>query len=74
MTSVSIALRHDVEEERFHVEVKRFVVQKEFGQEAEILTVHFVLFSVDFEDGNVILPVNLIARRMAPHALGQVSA
>ena len=73
VTSVGVALRHHVEEKGLDVEIESFVVEKEFGQQTQILTVHFVLLSVHFKHGNVIFSINLIARRMAPHALSQVA-
>ena len=73
MASVRVAFRHHVKEKRFHVEIKSLVIEKEFGQQAQILTVHFVLFAVHFKDGDVVLPVNLVAGGMTPHALGQVT-
>ena len=33
---------HDVEEEGFHVEVERFVVQEELGKQAQVLAVLLV--------------------------------
>ena len=73
MASVRVAFRHHVKEKRFHVEIKSLVIEKEFGQQAQILTVHFVFLAVHFEDGDVVLPVNLVAGWMTPHALSQVT-
>ena len=74
MASVGVTLRHHVEEKRFDVEIQSFVIEKQFGQQTQILTVHFVLFPIDFEDGNVIFSINLVTRWMAPHTFGQVSS
>ena len=73
MTSSLVRFRHDVKEKRFNVKIQGFVVEKEFGQEAEILTVHFVFLSVDFENGNLRFAVDFVAGRMAPNTLGQVA-
>ena len=74
VTSVGVALRHHVEEKGLDVEIESFVVEKEFGQQTQILTVHFVLLSVHFKHGNVIFSINLVTRWMAPHTFGQVSS
>ena len=74
MAPVGVAFRHDVEQKRFDVKVKSFVIEEEFCQQTQILTVHFVLLPVHFKDGNVIFAINFIAGRMTPHAFGQVAA
>lgn len=38
-----------IEQERFHVVVERFVVQEQFGEEAEVLAVDLVGVAIDFE-------------------------
>ena len=40
MRPLRVRFRHDVEQKGFHVEVERFVVQKEFGEETQVLAVH----------------------------------
>lgn len=39
MGSVFVDFRQDVEDERLHIKVQGLVVQEEFGQKTEILTV-----------------------------------
>ena len=70
MASGLVGVGHDVKEKRLDVEIQRLVIEEEFGQEAEILTIHFVLFAVHFEHGDFAFAVNLVARGMAPNALG----
>ena len=40
VTSWVVVFCHDVEEEGFHIKVQCLVVQKQFGQQTEVLTVH----------------------------------
>ena len=68
MAATAIGLRHHVEEERLDVEVERLVLQEQFGHQTEVLAVDFVLFSVYFEHGEMILAVNFVSRRMLPRA------
>ena len=73
MATVGVTFRHNVKQKRFDVEIKRFMVEKQFGEKAEILTIRFVFLPIDFEDGNMVLPIDFVTRRVAPNALGQVS-
>ena len=49
------------------------MVEEEFGEKAQILTIHFVFLPIDFKDGDMVLPIYFVARRVTPNALGQVS-
>lgn len=40
MTPFGVVLREHVKKERFHVVVESLVVQKELGEQAEVLTVY----------------------------------
>ena len=71
---VLVHLAQDVEEERVHVEIQRLVVQEEFGQETEALAVKLKLLSVDFEDGEVSLPVDLLPGGRSVGAFGAVGS
>ena len=51
MSARLVHFAQNVEKERFHVKVQSLVVEKEFGNQAQILSVDFVLFSVGFVDG-----------------------
>ena len=73
VTSWRIGCRHDVKEKGLDVEVQRFVVQKELCQKTEALAVLLVAFATDLEDGDGLFAVDLVARRMVPHALGRVT-
>ena len=49
MVALVVALAHDVKEERVRVVIEGLVVQEELGEKAEVLGVHLVLASVNFE-------------------------
>lgn len=67
-----VDLAQDVEEERVDVEVERFVVEKELGHEAQVLTIELVLVAVHLEDGQGALAVDFFARRLPDDALARV--
>ncbi len=48
------------------------MVEEQLGQEAEVLAVKLVVAAVDLEDGERALAVDLLARRLAAHALASV--
>ncbi len=48
------------------------MVEEKFGQQAEVLAVELVVAAVHLEDGERALAVDLIARRLAAHALASV--
>lgn len=52
MVFVLLELAEHEEEERSHIPVKVFVIQKQFRQVAQVLTVHWILQSVDLEHLN----------------------
>jgi hypothetical protein len=64
---------HHIEEKGLHVVVESLVVEKAFGDEAEVLAVLLVLLPAHLEDGELVLPIDLVAGRVAPHALSAVS-
>mmetsp|Transcript_31062 Transcript_31062/g.58474 ORF Transcript_31062/g.58474 Transcript_31062/m.58474 type:complete len:406 (-) Transcript_31062:198-1415(-) len=72
---VTLLIHHaqDVEQEEVHVVVQSLVIQEQLGQVAEVLTVHFFLLAVHFEERDVALPVYLVPRRMTQLALLEVS-
>ena len=65
-------LRQNVEQKRLHVVVERLVIEEELGEEAEVLTVDLVVLSVDLEETEPLLAVDLASGRMPPHALLQM--
>ena len=73
MEAVIVALAHNIEEERICVVVEGLVVQKKLGQQTQVLSIGFVFSPVDFEKGNVVFPVDFIARWVPEIALGYVS-
>lgn len=48
VATLGIADSHDVEEKRLDVVVQRFMIEEEFSQQAEILTILLVPFAVHF--------------------------
>ena len=48
------------------------MVEEQLGQEAEVLAVELVVAAVHLEDGERALAVDLLARRLATHALASV--
>lgn len=56
----------DVKEEGLDVKIERLVVQEEFGQETEILSINLVLFPICFINGQCPLPVYLFAWWLPP--------
>ena len=70
MATFAVILSEDIEEKGLHVIVQGLVVQKEFGQQAEILAVDLTHDSIHLKNGEIILAVNLICRWVEPLALG----
>ena len=62
----------NVEEKGFDVEVERFVVEKELGEQTETLAVQLVVRAVDFIDGEVALAVDFGTGRLASGAVVDV--
>lgn len=73
MAAFAIVFGQYVKQERLDVIIQRLVVQKQFGEEAEILTVYFVRVPVDFEHRYVAAAVYLRGGRMSPQTLVQVT-
>lgn len=69
MAALLVVLGEHVEEERLHVVVERFVVQKQLSQQTQILAVDLVHVPINFENGQVLTSVDFRGRRMAPRAL-----
>ena len=72
MGALLVDLAQYVEEERDDVEVERLVVEEQLGEEAQVLRVRLVLAAVDLEERDLVLSVDLVARRVPQPALGQV--
>jgi len=68
-----VTFGEDVKEEWFDIIIKRFVVEKQFGKEAEVLAVDLVLLAVHFKDGQIVLTIDLIAWRVTQVAFQLVS-
>lgn len=72
MATFAVVDRQDVEEKGFDIVIKRFVIEKEFGQQAEILAINLVDVAVHLEDGEIVFTVNFGGRWMPPQALGHM--
>ena len=64
MSSKLVNFAKDVKQERIDVEVQRLVVEKELGDQAQVLCVDLVLLAVDLVDRKRPLAVNLFTRRL----------
>lgn len=69
MAPVLIPRSHDVEHEKLNAIVQSLMVEEKLRQKAEILTVSLVGASVDLEEAQVSVSVDLIARRVLQRAL-----
>lgn len=56
---------HNIEEERLDVIEKGFVIQEHLGEQAKVLAIDLVLASIDLEDGNGAVTVDLVTGRMS---------
>lgn len=72
MTTLAIVDCQDVEQERLHVIVKRFVIEEEFGQQAEVLTINLIDVAIHLENGEIVFTIDFSGRWMSPQALGHV--
>ena len=68
VAAMTVRLCHHVEEKRLDIKVERFILQKQFRHEAEVLAVHFVPFPVHFKHGELVLSVDFVSWRMLPRA------
>lgn len=69
MASFAVVFRQDIEQEGLNVVVQGLVVEEQFGEEAQVLTVYLVGVSVDLEHGDVAAAVDLRGGRVAPQTL-----
>ena len=67
--NLRVNFAENVKEEWLHVKVECLVVQEQLGQEAEVLAVQFVHFSICFPNGECAFTVNLFAWRLTATAL-----
>ena len=73
VAALAIVLGQHVEEEGLHVVVEGLVIQKQLGEETEVLAVDLAGHAVHFEDGEVFVAVDFVGRRVKPVALGPVA-
>ena len=68
MKTLSVEFGQNVEHERIGVVIQRFVIEKQFRQETNVVRVAFVFSSVDFEKGDFVVPIDFVAGRMDQRA------
>jgi hypothetical protein len=56
VVSILVVLAHDVKEKGVDVIVKRLVVQKEFGEVAQVLAIYFFEAAFHFKHGYPVMP------------------
>ena len=64
-------LTEDIEEENAHIPLQIFVIEEQFGEEAEVLTVDRVFGSVDFEhsDFELLIAIDFVSGRVIEWAV-----
>ena len=72
VTSLAIVNGQNIEEERLYIVVKRLVIKKELGQQAEVLTIDLIDIAIHFKDRQVVFAVDFRGRWVSPKALGHV--
>jgi hypothetical protein len=73
MEPLPVALGQNVKQERLDIIVQRFMVQKQLGQQAEILTVDFIRIAVDFEHRELATAIYFCAWWMTPRTFVQMT-
>lgn len=68
MATFAIIFGQNVEQKWFHVVVQGFMIQKQFCQQTQILTIQFVHIAIHFKYGNLFAPVDFGAGWMPPCA------
>ena len=68
-----VAGGHAVEEEGVDVVVEGFVVEEEFGEQAEVTAPRSLAATVDLEEGDIVVAVDLVAWRVHECAFGAVA-
>lgn len=64
MTTISIVFGHDVEEEGLDVVVQRLRSKEEFREQTQVLAIDRVLATVNLEEGELLITIDFVARRM----------
>ena len=64
MAAVFVAGAHDVEEEGVDVIVEGFVIQEELGEETQVTAPSPLAAAIHFEEGYVVVTVDLVAGRV----------
>lgn len=69
MTTLSVHFGQHVKPEWLNIEIQCLMIQKQFGQQAQVLTIDFMFTSVDLKQRAGPLPINLFPRRLSPRTL-----
>lgn len=64
MAAIIVVLCHDIEQEGFHVVVESLRTQEQLGEKTEVLTINWILTTIDFEEGVLAVAIDLITGRM----------
>lgn len=59
MATFGISQCHDIKQKRLHIIIQRFMVEKEFRQQTQMLTVLLLALTIDLPDTQLSLPINL---------------
>lgn len=62
--SLGVEFCENVEHEWICVVIQSFVIEKEFRQETHLMSISFVLSTIDFEEWNCSMTIDFISRRM----------
>ena len=68
MAAFFIVFSKYIENERLHIIIQRFMVQEQFCQKAEVLTVNLAKIAVHFENREIATAIDFSGRRMRPGA------
>ncbi len=73
VAAVGVAGAHAVEEKRVDVVVEGFVVEEEFGEEAEVAAPGALAAAIDFEEGDAVVAVDFVSGRVGHGAFAAVA-
>ena len=64
MAAMFIIFGENIEEEGLHIVVESLVVEEEFGEKTEILTIDLIGITVHLEHRQVFTSIDFVGRRM----------
>jgi hypothetical protein len=69
MATMLIVDSQNVEQKRLNIEIQGFVVNKKFGNQTQISAINTRRVSIYFKNGQVVIAVDFVARRILQFAL-----